>query len=1035
MDSTPELSATLQLALGPEYRLERELGRGGMGVIFRALDTALDRYVAVKVIHPELAAHGALARRFLAEARTIARLRHPNIVAVHAVGSAGDLLWYVMDEVPGETLRQRLLRERRLAPEQVSRIGSDLAAALDAACSAGVVHRDVKPENVLLEPTNGRALLADFGIARAIAENAADVSTGAGVAIGTPAYMSPEQAAGEDIDGRSDLYALGIVMYEMLTGSPPFTGPNRVVVSKHMTQRPPSVVHACPACPKSLALAVARLLEKAPADRFQSGAAMRAALSGAATAPAPAPRRRRQRIGLAALAAIVVVAGGAGLLLRPGDTPPAGVNPRQSMLVLPFDNLRRDPDVAWLHDGSVSMLALTLSQWNDLQVVDHEQVHDLLARHGLHEGDAIGLDMARRLARDAGVWTVVLGDYRRAGDSLHLVARVYDVATGKRVEVAQADDRPGEDVRPMFDQLAARLLDLSGAPSEIRASLSQATTGSLAAFRAYLAGDEALRGWDLVTAERELRRATQIDTTFGLAYYKLAVTRGWIMGASDSVASAAMVRATTYSAPLPVHERTVISAYRAFIEHDLPTARSLYEQLISRNGADVDAWYGLGEAWFHDGDMRARPAQLTQGLRAFRKALHLDPTYALAYDHVGTILSDAARGNSAIGLLAGDSVVAARDVEGRSTLDSTARTESMRRARAEGVALTRAWVATQPTTARAHGALVDAYIAAEDYPAALAEVGRYRAVVPSDPDYPFVEARIQFAAGDVDRAAATLRTALDSVSPDDVGRVEGSVTSFQDLASAANVFAYQGDIANAAKAIDLADRARRRAFGASLIPGSYSASDAWRRNALGQLYAAVGAPATSLRRVWQSAAEAGRMATPAQRKSIVQGGGTAAIELFAGTEADSSALTELAALTGEAPPREVRALLALSRRDPAAARRALAEPDTGMKRLAYVVYSRPLAAQAWYRLGEYQTALALLDSFEPDVYPNRGFDARWGLLGRVRLMRAELYAKMGHTAEARSQYRRLLNQWKGADPALNTFVRQAERGLASLGDG
>ncbi|HEX2250946.1 MAG TPA: serine/threonine-protein kinase, partial [Gemmatimonadales bacterium] len=171
-DTTLDLFTSLQAALGPQYRLERELGRGGMGVVFLATDTTLDRRVAIKVVHPELATHESITRRFLAEARTIARLRHPNIVAVHAAGSVDGLLYYVMDEIAGESLRDRLTQEGRLGIEETARIVSDLASALDAAGRAGVVHRDVKPENVLLDQVTGRALLADFGIARAVAVEA-----------------------------------------------------------------------------------------------------------------------------------------------------------------------------------------------------------------------------------------------------------------------------------------------------------------------------------------------------------------------------------------------------------------------------------------------------------------------------------------------------------------------------------------------------------------------------------------------------------------------------------------------------------------------------------------------------------------------------------------------------------------------------------------------------------------------------------------------------------------------------------------------
>src|SRR6476620_11055483 len=441
--------ASLQGALEPQYRLERELGRGGMGVVFQATDTTLGRRVAIKVVHPELAPHESITRRFLGEARTIARLRHPNIVAIHAAGSADGLLYYVMDEIAGESLRQRLTREGRIPVEDAARIMADVASALDAAGRAGVVHRDVKPENVLLDEGSGRALLADFGIARAVAVDPGGSSTGQGVAVGTPVYMSPEQAAGEEVDTRSDLYALGVVAYEMLAGHPPFQGPHRVVVSKHIAERPQPIERLRGDVPPSLAAAVMRSLEKQPSDRWQTGEELRRALVGDIVRR---PKPRKQRIAGIAAVLLVLLTTTVGIMRRnPG--PPSGVNPRHSILVLPFDNLRDDRTVDWLRDGSVSMLGLNLSQWNDLTVVDHERLHDLLVKHHLRVGDDIGLEMARRLAREAGVWTVVLGDFTPAGDSLHLAARVFDVASGKRVDIARVDDRPGADVRPLFDQL------------------------------------------------------------------------------------------------------------------------------------------------------------------------------------------------------------------------------------------------------------------------------------------------------------------------------------------------------------------------------------------------------------------------------------------------------------------------------------------------------------------------------------------------------------------------------------------------------
>jgi eukaryotic-like serine/threonine-protein kinase len=1028
-DSPIDLFTDLQAALGPQYRLERELGRGGMGVVFLATDATLDRRVAIKVVHPELALHEAITRRFLTEARTIARVRHPNIVAIHAAGSAHGLLYYVMDEVAGESLRQRLAREGRLSPQETARIVSDVASALDCAGRAGVVHRDVKPENVLLDQATGRALLADFGIARAVAADSGGSGTGQGVAVGTPVYMSPEQAAGEEIDIRSDLYALGIVAYEMLAGHPPFQGPNRVVVSKHIAERPVPLERLRPDAPGELTGAIMRALEKQPSDRWQTGEEFRQGVAG----ERPTPRRRRARQRILALAAVVLAVLTATIgLVRRSPGPPRGVNPRHSILVLPFDNLRDDHSVEWLRDGSVSMLGLNLSQWNDLTVVDHERLHDLFAQHGLKVGDDIGLDMARRLAREAGVWTVVLGDYTPAGDSLHLVARVYDVASGKRVDVARADDRPGPDVRPLFDQLAAKLLDLSGAPNEIRIGLARSTTNSLEAFRGYLKGVEQLNRWDLVGAERDLQRAIAMDTTFGLAYYKLALTRGWMTGTEDSVSDRLMLRATTYSANLPAHERTVINAYRAFIGDQYEEARSLYNQLIARDKGDADAWYGLGEAWFHDTAGVNEAPFWTQSLRAFKRTLALDPNYALAYDHVHLMLSVAAATHPFYALLPGDSFAVTRTSTGRVLMDTATVRGAVQRARSEALSTARTWVSTQPTTLRAHGAMVNAYVSAGNYGGALSEVDRFRLATPLHPELPFVEARVRFASGDVDRAAAQLRIALDSVASKDFRLYQGTPTVVSDIAAAANVFAYQGDLTNAAKALDLADQVRREVISHPEWAGSKG--EGWRRAVLGELYAAAGGPSSALREIWQGAAEAARMSPVDQRKHIAHTGASAAIGLFTGLAADTTALHELQVISGEPAAKEVRALLAVSRGDSAVARRTLAEPEsTAYGKHMYQVLTEPLAAQAYYLLGEYETTIRVLEGYQASALQTGGFDSGWGMLGRVRLLRGAAYERLGRRSEAREQYRQVLAQWKKADAAFQPFIQQAQRGLARMG--
>jgi serine/threonine-protein kinase len=1016
----------LQQVLGSQYRLERELGRGGMGVVFEATDTALERRVAIKVVHPQLTHHDAIVRRFLSEARMIARLRHPGIVTVHAAGSGAGLLYYVMDQVPGETLRERLQREPKLPAEEVRRIVAQLAGALDAAGRAGLVHRDVKPENVLLDAAGSRALLADFGIARAMeAEPGDDPTTGRGVALGTPTYMSPEQASGEPVDARSDLYALGVLAYEMLAGQPPFTGSVRIVVSKHLTERPVPVQKLRPDCPPDLAAAVMRALEKHPDARWQTGEELRAALAGERAVP------RRRRWGLAAVAAVAALAvTGAALALGRRDGPPPGVNPRHSILVLPFTNLRADSSTAWLQDGSVNMLTLALAQWNDLTVVGPERVHDLLERARVAEGEAVGLAEARRLARDAGAWTLVLGSFERSGDSLRLAARVLDVASGAEVDLARAEGLAGADVRPLFDALAAQLLDLSGAPSGVRVGIAQSTTRSVDAYRAYLQASDHLNHWDLPAAERRYRAAIRADSTFGLAYYKLAMTRGWMIPGADSTAADAIARAELHAARLPWREQTMIRAYRTFMQGNHAGARGLYEQLLAKDSTDVDAWYGLGDAWFHE-TRGTVPARFTPSLRAFKRALALDPGYALAFEHVSFILSLTGRDDPPFALLPGDSIVPAVPSEG-GRLPAPVVREAVARARAEAVRLARDWVALQPATPRAHEALLNAHLAMDDFAGAEQEIARFRSVASGYPELPFDQARVRVAQGELGAATRGLADALDSLTPADLAHVAGSLDVAERMAAAANLFAYRGNVTRAARVVDLSTRVR-----GGEASGKAAELDRDLRNwhMLGELYAAVGTPMGAMRRVWEDAAERSRALPKETRNKALAAGGSAAVGLVAAPIPDGAAVRELESLMGEPPVKEVRALLALQRADTAAARTALAEPEPPappMEKEGYRVFRRPLAAQAWYLLGEYDRALAAIEGFEPEHFSTTNYDMRWGMVGRVRLLRGAVLEKLGRRDEARAQYELALTQWEEADPEMQLFVQEAQRGLARV---
>ncbi len=641
MTDAARLSSQLETALAGRYRIDRKLGEGGMSVVFLARDLRHDRAVAVKVLRPEVSA--ALgAERFLREIRIIAGLQHPHILPLHDSGDANGSLYYVMPFVEGESLRQRLDRERPLPTGDAVRIAREVASALDYAHGHGVVHRDIKPENILL---SGRhAIVADFGIARAVDVASGASPTATGIVVGTPAYMSPEQAAGETLDGRSDQYSLGCVIYEMLSGTAPFAGTTaRELMARHAIEPVPPLSSVNPALPPALSVGLARALEKNPAARYPDAGALAASLEGTATPagtttpvplPAVPPPRARIRT-LGAFGIIIALALGVALWgLRTGGArripppPPATPGAAMAIAVLPF--AVSGSDTLGLSEGIVGLLGTKLDGAGDLRTVDPRA---LLSHVAPVRGARLGPDQGNAVARHFGAGLFVLGDVVQIPGRLRLSAAIYSPDRGgEAIARAEAEGEVGR-LFELVDDLTGQLLaGWSGRESRV-SGIAAVTTSSLPALKAYLEGEAALRDARFDQAIDAFQRAIATDSTFALAWYRLSVAGEWLT--RNDVAGPAAERAAQLGGRLPERERRLLEAMRAGRRGAFDDAEARYRAIISNYPEDIEAWIQLAELEFHFGPWRARSA--SQSRPAWERALALDPTQIAARVHLARI--------------------------------------------------------------------------------------------------------------------------------------------------------------------------------------------------------------------------------------------------------------------------------------------------------------------------------------------------------------------------------------------------------------
>jgi serine/threonine-protein kinase len=617
-----DLPSRLQAALADRYRIERPLGRGGMATVYLAHDLRHDRPVALKVFLPELAP--ALGERFVQEVRVAAKLSHPHILTIHDSGEAAGLLWYTMPVVDGESLRHRLDREGQLPVGDAVRIASTVGEALEHAHAQGIVHRDIKPENILLFA--GEPMIADFGIALALDRAGGERLTQTGFSLGTPVYMSPEQACADPhLDSRTDIYSLGCVLYEMLAGEPPYTGTTpQAIVAKRLSQPPPPL-RTVREVPEALDQAIQTALARNPADRFMTARDFARAITEGAAAPlgtaVPARRarmrlsRRTQMLGSLLLLALVAVVSWLAFGRQPPPTAPT------RLAVLPFA-VPAGGRFAYLAQGMVDLLSRNLNGAEALVTVDPGRV---MSAAGRGEAGAPDAEKGRDIARRLGAGQYIIGSVVPGGGQLRIQAQLYAQDSTPSPAITQAAvEGDSAKLFELVDQLTAQLLVRRGQGQGARlAQTAAVTTRSLSALKLYLDGERNLRAAQYDSAIAGFQRAIEVDTSFALAHYRLAVA-GLFVGRMGLI-EPAIERALTLDQRLIERDRRLLAAFADLVRGKSDRAEQQYREFLEAYPDDVEARFELANLLYTYNASRGRSP--VEAKEQYAQVLQVDPKF------------------------------------------------------------------------------------------------------------------------------------------------------------------------------------------------------------------------------------------------------------------------------------------------------------------------------------------------------------------------------------------------------------------------
>jgi len=627
------------------YQIIEELGKGGMGRVYRVLDKKLNEEVALKLIKPEIASDSETIERFSTELKLARKISHRNVGRMYELMEEAGLHFITMEYVPGEDLKSFIRRSRQLAVGTAAGIARQICEGLSEAHRLSVIHRDLKPSNIMIDKA-GNVRIMDFGIARSLE---AKGITGAGMMIGTPEYMAPEQVDGKAADQRSDLYSLGIILFEMLTGRLPFEGETPLSVAvKQKSEKPPDPRAISPQIPDSLSRLILKCLEKPPDRRFQSADEVLAELGriekDLPTTPQPHPITARKpltskqitvqftlkkAIWPAVIFLAVLVAGFALLKFLPHKA-----GPKRAVAVIGFKNQTGDASLDYLQEAIPNLLITSLEQSGRFRVTSWERLKDLLRQTGKDEKAIADESAGFEVCRKEGVDALILGSYIKAGDAFATNVQVLDASTKQILKTASAKgDGVSSVLKTQIDEISrdiSRGIGAASAKIELASpKVADLTTNSMEAYNYFLRGRDDYEKFYYADARKFLEKAAAIDPSFAVAYLYLGKTAAQIY--DDKASKDALEMAKKYSAKATEKERLYIeAAYAGAVEGNAEKKVRLLEALAKAYPQEKEAHYELAQIY-------TDAINLPQAIAEFEKALALDPGFGLALNQAGYV--------------------------------------------------------------------------------------------------------------------------------------------------------------------------------------------------------------------------------------------------------------------------------------------------------------------------------------------------------------------------------------------------------------